>query len=171
MRLWPLSSLYSPKSYVFLSPTLNLILPSTVTKNHSILFLCPLTVLQIFEGSFQISTKTFLPWGESISGFCCFFFLSLLFFFPTMPLTTFPSAHHSGCPSVYSLLCVNSSFKMWHSELNTILVYVIWLVWNTKIIVLFSVLCTWINIGWVHTSYFNTRLHFWFILRLCLKDW
>ena len=122
-------------SHVFLSHILILILLSTVTKNNFMLFLCPLTELQIFEDSCHVSSLRPLFSGEKLSRllplifFFIFFslshFLSFSFIFSPTMLHALPSAHHSGCPSLYCLLFFNSSFKICHPEFNTILIHVV----------------------------------------------
>ena len=72
-------------SHVFLSHILILILLSTVTKNNFMLFLCPLTELQIFEDSCHVSPLRPLFSGENLSS------LLPLFFFFSLSLTFSPS--------------------------------------------------------------------------------
>lgn len=74
-------------SHVFLSHILILILLSTVTKNNFMLFLCPLTELQIFEDSCHVSSLRPLFSGEKLSRLLPLIF----FFFFSLSLTFSPS--------------------------------------------------------------------------------
>lgn len=101
-------------SHVFLNHILMVILPSTVSKNNFMLFLCALTVLQIFEDSCHVSSLRPLFSGEKLSRllplFTFFFFFSSLslslffFYFFSHCASCTSTAHHSRCSSLYSLI-------------------------------------------------------------------
>lgn len=70
-------------SHVFLNHILMVILPSTVSKNNFMLFLCALTVLQIFEDSCHVSSLRPLFSGEKLSRLLRLFTFFFFFFPPS----------------------------------------------------------------------------------------